>query len=109
MGDKARPCFVIWLRWNQPTDPDRNLMILKHDAVLSTHRYVSSASLAQVPVGLGGRGAALDRLEEAYAERAAELAWLNVRPVFAGLRDEPRFTTLLKQMRLSGSQIPVAQ
>ena len=25
-------------RWNQPTAPDRNLLILKHDAVLATHR-----------------------------------------------------------------------
>jgi serine/threonine-protein kinase len=67
-------------------------------------RYVSPATLAQVHVGLGDRGAALDRLEEAHAERAADLAWLSVRPVFAGLRDEPRFTALLTQMRLSPSQ-----
>jgi TolB-like protein/tetratricopeptide (TPR) repeat protein len=72
-------------------------------------RYVSPARLAQVHVGLGEHGAALDRLEEAHAERAADLAWLSVRPVFAGLRDEPRFTALLTQMRLSPPQIPFAQ
>src|SRR6202171_3104103 len=35
----TRPCFITWCRWDQPTAPDRNLLILKHDAVLATHRY----------------------------------------------------------------------
>src|SRR5712692_9574814 len=34
----TRPCFITWCRWNQPTAPDSNLLILKHDAVLATHR-----------------------------------------------------------------------
>ena len=33
----TRPCFITWCRWNQPTAPDRNLLILKRDAVLATH------------------------------------------------------------------------
>jgi serine/threonine-protein kinase len=74
---------------------------------LADVRYVSPALLAQVHVGIGERAEALDRLEEAHAERAADLAWLNVRPVFASLRDEPRFAALLNAMRLSPSS-PVA-
>lgn len=70
---------------------------------LSSKRYVSAGRLAQVHVGLGERAEALDRLEEAAAERASDLAWLAVRPVFAGLRGEPRFEALLKQMRLTAS------
>ena len=53
-------------------------------------------------VGLGERAEALDRLEEAHAERAADLAWLGVRPVFASLRAEPGFTALLTQMGFAG-------
>ncbi len=64
-------------------------------------RYVSPARIAQLHVGLGERADALDRLEEAHAEHSADLAWLDVRPVFASLRDEPRFGALLKAMRLS--------
>ena len=67
---------------------------------LSGERYVSPARLAQVHVGLGERTEALDRLEEAHAERAADLAWLGVRPVFASLRTEPRFLALLKGIGL---------
>src|SRR5262249_61672904 len=39
---------------------------------LSASRYVSPGRLAQVHAGLGERTAALDRLEEAVAERAAD-------------------------------------
>jgi eukaryotic-like serine/threonine-protein kinase len=67
---------------------------------LSMERYVSPGRLAQVHVGLGERIEALEQLEKATAEHAADLAWLAVRPVFAGLRSEPRFVTLLKQMGL---------
>ena len=69
---------------------------------LTNERYVSPARLAQVHVGLGERMEALQRLEEAHAERAADLAWLNVRPVFASLRGEPGFRTLLKEMGFAG-------
>jgi serine/threonine protein kinase/tetratricopeptide (TPR) repeat protein len=66
-------------------------------------RYVSPARLAQVHCGLGERAGALDRLEEAHAGRAADLAWVGVRPVFASLREEPRFIALVTQMGLAAS------
>jgi serine/threonine-protein kinase len=88
-------------------DINRARGILDELRRLADVRYVSPARLAQVHVGIGERAEALDRLEEAHAERAADLAWLNVRPVFASLRDEPRFTALLNAMRLSPSS-PVA-
>ena len=67
---------------------------------LSMARYVSPGRVAQVHVGLGERSEALERLEKAAAEHAADLAWLAVRPVFASLRGEPRFVRLLKQIGL---------
>jgi serine/threonine-protein kinase len=67
---------------------------------LSTERYVSPGRVAQVYAGLDERTEALERLEKAAAEHAADIAWLAVRPVFAGLRGEPRFLALLKQMGL---------
>ena len=69
---------------------------------LSRERYVSPVRLAQVHVGLGERAEALDALEAAAAERAADLAWVAVRPVFADLRGEPRFARLLDQMNFGG-------
>ena len=55
---------------------------------------MSPVKLAQAHVGLGEMEKALDRLEDAAAERAADFAWLDVRPEFAPLRAAPRFQAL---------------
>ncbi len=68
---------------------------------LANDRYVSPSRLAQVYVGLGEHAQALDQLEAAHAQKAADLAWLGVRPVFASLRGEPRFLGLLSAMGLA--------
>jgi Flp pilus assembly protein TadD len=69
---------------------------------LSADRYVSPVRLAQVQVALGERAEALDALEAAAGERAADLAWVAVRAVFADLHGEPRFAALLERMGLQG-------
>ncbi|MEO8678883.1 MAG: protein kinase [Vicinamibacterales bacterium] len=84
-------------------DVDAARDILDEMSRLARERYVSPARLAQVHVALGERAEALDRLEAAHAERAADLAWLGVRPVFASLRREPRFGAMLSQMGLARS------
>jgi eukaryotic-like serine/threonine-protein kinase len=63
-------------------------------------RYVSCALVAQVRLALGDRAAALDALERAADERDPELIYLATRPVYAPLRDEPRFGALLERLRL---------
>ena len=75
---------------------------------LSQQGYVSPCLLAEVHVGLGEKDEALDRLEEAFQERAADLAWLRVRPVFASLHSEPRFVALINEMGFgrAGRQSP---
>ena len=69
---------------------------------LRKQRYVSASLLALVHVGLGDDERAVALLEEAHRERAADLAWLNVRPVFDALRGEPRVQALLRAMNLAG-------
>ena len=60
----------------------------------SGSRYVSPVLIAQVHAGLGHRDEALSWLARALDMRAADLAWLAVRPVFDTLRDDPGFQTL---------------
>jgi eukaryotic-like serine/threonine-protein kinase len=67
---------------------------------LSRQRYVSPSRVAQVYLALGQRAEALDRLRAAHAERAADLAWLGVRPVFASLRTEPEYQAIVGAMGL---------
>ncbi|MGA2384715.1 MAG: protein kinase [Gemmatimonadales bacterium] len=62
--------------------------------------YVSPALLAQIHIGLGNPEAALERLEEAAALRAADLVWLKIHPIYDTVRGHPRFRALLTQLNL---------
>jgi serine/threonine-protein kinase len=64
----------------------------------SRERYVSASLMAQVHAGLGETARALDYLTQASEERAADLAWLRVRPVFDTLRKEGRLVSLIAQV-----------
>jgi serine/threonine-protein kinase len=61
-------------------------------------KYVSHYSLAVIYAGLRDNGAALTELEQAYTERAWTLFMLKLEPAFDGLRSDPRFVQIAKNM-----------
>ncbi len=67
----------------------------------SEARYVSPCLLAQIYVGIGQTDRALACLEHAATERAADLIWLGVRPVFDPLRSDARFRALASRIGLA--------
>jgi serine/threonine-protein kinase len=62
---------------------------------------VSPAQLASVYARLGERDEALKLLEKAYEEKDGNLLWLKVSPEWDNLRDDARFTDLLRRMKLA--------
>ena len=64
-------------------------------------RYVPSYWIALIWVGLGDRSRAFEWLARAEQERSAWLAWVGVEPRFASLREDPRFSRLLRRLRLA--------
>jgi serine/threonine-protein kinase len=64
----------------------------------SKKRYVSSCLRALICAGLGERDQALTFLERAHEDREFRLIWLNIEPMFAGLRQDSRFVALLKKV-----------
>jgi len=66
----------------------------------SSQRFVSSYSLAAIHVGLGERDAAFELLEKALRERDRGMAWIKVAPRLDPLRADPRFTDILRRMKL---------
>jgi len=62
--------------------------------------YVSPVAVCMVYAGLGMADETFTWLERAYDERRGWLAYLNVEPTLDGLRQDPRFTALVRRMRL---------
>jgi|RhiMetdeSRZDD1v2_1073273.scaffolds.fasta_scaffold01702_7 eukaryotic-like serine/threonine-protein kinase len=67
---------------------------------LAQNRYVSASLLAQAGIAVCDVATTLDRLEQACQQRAADLAWIAVRPAFKLLRSEARFSALCERMGL---------
>jgi serine/threonine-protein kinase len=68
---------------------------------LMKRRYVSRHDLAIVSLSFGDRSQALDWLEKAYEDRNWYMPWIHLDPRLDPLRAEPRFTDLVRRMRLT--------
>ncbi|UCC84120.1 MAG: tetratricopeptide repeat protein [Gemmatimonadota bacterium] len=74
--------------------------ILERFEARAREAYVSPVLAAQVLTGLREHSAALVKLEEAAAQRASDLVWSAVRPVFDPIRSEPEFVELTRTIGL---------
>jgi len=63
-------------------------------------RYVPPFNIAMVYAGLGEKDETFEWLEKASACRSLWLIFLNVHPMFADLRSDPRFKALARRMGL---------
>jgi len=74
------------------------LRILAEIEARSRERYVSAYFPAAIQAGLGRKAEALAWLDRAERERAYWLISIHVNPWFDGLRDEPRFQQLERNL-----------
>jgi tetratricopeptide (TPR) repeat protein len=79
---------------------DEALKIVDDLKRLSERKYVSSTTMAAVYAALGDKEQAFELLEKAYGGRDFLLVLLKVEPMFAPLRDEPRFAELIHRVGL---------
>lgn len=68
---------------------------------LSRQRYVSPYFIAEVYWGLGEVDKAFAWLEKAVEDRSDWLVWIGVEPGLDSLRSDPRFTDLLRRIKLA--------
>jgi serine/threonine-protein kinase len=68
--------------------------------------YVSPCHPALVQVALGAHDEALDGLERALGVRAADLAWIGVRPSWDALRALPRFQAIAERVGVGSPGAP---
>jgi tetratricopeptide (TPR) repeat protein len=64
---------------------------------LASRRHVSPSYIAMIFVRLGEKDQALEWLERACDDHSYDIAFLNVDPLFDGLRSDPRFADLLRK------------
>ena len=76
--------------------------VLRDLAAAAATRYVSPTFAARVHASLGEIDEAISALERAADQRATDLIWIGVRPVFDPLRGHPRFDALIRRVGLSG-------
>ncbi|MDH3492148.1 MAG: FlgO family outer membrane protein [Acidobacteriota bacterium] len=72
--------------------------ILRREMDRRKREGVVDMHIATIYVALGEKEKAIESLEELFREKAADLAWIKAEPVFVSLRDEPRYTALLKKI-----------
>ena len=107
MTTAARPLrSVLYMPASNPKALEKARTLLDRLVALAQSRYVSASLLAHAGVAFCDASTTLDRLEQAYQQRAADLVWVAVRPAFRPLRSEPRFRALCEGMGLS---VPAAE
>ena len=60
--------------------------------------YVQPTRIVDLYAYAGEKNKALDWLEKAYEQRAPSLLFMNVEPGYEGLRDNPRFQSILHKI-----------
>ncbi|HJS18746.1 MAG TPA: hypothetical protein VJ785_08355 [Anaerolineales bacterium] len=63
-------------------------------------QYVPSYWIAVIHNGFRDRAQVVTWMQKAFEERSSWLAWSNVEPRFAWLRNDPDFASLLSKMKL---------
>ena len=71
---------------------------LKQLESLSRMRYVPAYLVARIHVGFGNVDRVFELLEQALEERYGYLAYLQVEPMWDGIRDDPRFVELVRSV-----------
>jgi DNA-binding winged helix-turn-helix (wHTH) protein/Flp pilus assembly protein TadD len=75
--------------------------VLHQLKAMSNCSYVSPTSLAVAYSGLNEKEKAMELLERSYSDRCNNLVFINVQPVFDGLRSIPVFIDLVQRMGLA--------
>ncbi|MBO0722667.1 MAG: hypothetical protein J2P41_17720, partial [Blastocatellia bacterium] len=76
------------------------LAVLEELRRSSGKRHVSSFHPGLIYTGLGDKDRAFEMLDKAYSEKAERLVWINADPRFDPLRNDPRFSNLLRRIGL---------
>jgi TolB-like protein/DNA-binding winged helix-turn-helix (wHTH) protein/tetratricopeptide (TPR) repeat protein len=96
----TRPSALLGMHLARLGQRDEARAILNQMLERAKTRFVPPVSLAVLHAALGENALALDALERAFAGRDTQLILLKDDPRWAGLRQEPRFAALMRELKL---------
>ena len=99
-GGNSRPQALLGMHLARLGRQAEARTILHQLLQRAQQRFVPPISLAVLHSALGETTLALDALERAYSARDTQLVFLKDDPRWSGLRDQPRFVALLRQLKL---------
>ena len=67
---------------------------------IAKHRYIAAYNFAGVYAGLGDKDQAFQWLERSLQDRAWDITYLKVDPMFDNLHSDPRFADLVRRVGL---------
>jgi TolB-like protein/Tfp pilus assembly protein PilF len=99
LNDDPLPRALLGHLYARTGRRDEAREILRQLRELSKQRYVLAFNLALIHVGLDEKDAAIDLLEQAYAQRDGyNIGFIKVDPWLDPLRDDSRFEALVKKI-----------
>jgi len=84
---------------------DRTHLGVEKDAPVARPVELRPSGIASVYAWRGDRDQAFEWLERSYTERNARLRFIKYDPLLRRLRDDPRYTSLLRKMNLPVEQV----
>ncbi|MGQ3050498.1 MAG: winged helix-turn-helix domain-containing protein [Roseateles sp.] len=99
-GGNSRPQALLGMHLARLGHQAEARAILDRLLQRSQQQFVPPISLAVLHNALGETTQALDALERAHVARDTQLVFLKDDPRWAGLREQPRFVALLRQLKL---------
>jgi TolB-like protein/DNA-binding winged helix-turn-helix (wHTH) protein len=99
----GNPSMMALLAYGHAASGDREkaLAILKEFGADAEQRAVSVFETAMIHIALGENDLAFHWLEKALAEKAWQIGFLRVEPIFDPLRSDPRFDDLMRRANLA--------
>jgi len=93
-----KPFFVSMWGYVSGVAGNRPQALAAITELQSSPSYTLPLFLARVHTSLGDKADALSWLEKLYEERSESIVWLKVDPTLAPLRDDARFSALVKRI-----------
>jgi TolB-like protein/Tfp pilus assembly protein PilF len=100
-GRRSRPLTLLGIVYSLAGQTGEAHRVLDELRQLGSREYVPAGRVAGIYTALGEADAAFEWAAKAVQQRDPTILWIRASPVFDGLRADPRFPALLREVNLA--------